>query len=117
MARSVPKTKTLSPEDREILRAIYYRQRIPAHVIVAHSATLANKLKLFELAGIISRDGKAFALTDAGTSMLKRAYRGQKPPMIDFKHSARLKRSQIKEEFIVGSSLASEIAREASISE
>ena len=117
MARSLSKTKALSPEDREILRAIYYRQRIPAHIVVSESSTLANRLKLFELAGLISREGNTFTLTDAGASVLKRAYRGQKPPMIDFKHSARLRRTQIKEEFIVGSSLASEIAREASISE
>ena len=117
MAGSLPKTKALSPEDREILRAIYYRQRIPARVALPLASTLANRLRLLEIAGIITRADNAFMLTDAGVFLLKRAYKSRKPPMIDFKHSARLSKAQTKEEFIVGSSLASEIAREASISE
>ena len=117
MASALPKTKTLSPEDREIFRAIYYRQRIPAHVVASHSATLAHRLKLYELAGLLTHEDNIFTLTEAGVSMLKRAYKGQKPPMIDFKPNVRLTQAQIEEEFIVGSSLASEIAREASISE
>lgn len=117
MARSLPKTKALSPEDREILRAIYYRQRIPASLVVLYSATLANRLKVFELGGLITREDRIYKLTDLGVSVLKRSYNGKKPPMIEFKQDARLKKAQIKKEFIVGSSLASEIAREASISE
>lgn len=117
MASTIPKTKTLSLEDRDILRAIYYRQRIPLRLVLEPNVQLSNRLKILQMAGLVSRNGKALALTDSGVSVLKRAYGMKKPPMIDFKRDARLKRSQIKKEFIVGSSLASEIAREASISE
>ncbi|WP_299851824.1 hypothetical protein [uncultured Roseovarius sp.] len=117
MAGTISKTKTLSKEDRDILRAIYFRQRIPLRLVLAPKAQLANRLKILQMAGLIVRKDKEFALTDTGIHLLKRAYGGKKPPMIDFKQDARLKRNQIKKEFIVGSSLAGEIAREASISE
>ena len=103
MARSIPKTKTLKSEDRLILRAIYYQQGLPITLLSSGTSLVPQRLKAFEMSGLIGRDGQIFRLTDTGVSVLKSAYGVRKPPLVDFKSGARLDRGEIKEEFIVGS--------------
>lgn len=112
MARTVSKAKTITTEDRAILRSIYYRQSLPNKVFASGTSLLAQRLKILEMSGMIRRSGNQLELTDEGVILLWRAYGARKPPLVDFKRDARLDRGEQMEEFVVGSSLASEIARE-----
>jgi hypothetical protein len=115
MARTV--SKKLSREDRSILRSIYYKQGIPRALLEDANAAIAQRMKVLEIAGLIGRTPQGLRLTDSGVKALRKAYGTKRPPLIDFKHDARLPRSEQKKEFIVGSSLASDLAREVSAGE
>jgi hypothetical protein len=117
MASSISKTKTLNEQDRAILRSIYFRQKLPLELLKFNSALLAQRIKLMEMSGLIGRDGDNYRLTDVGVIALRKFYGGKKPPMIDFKRGARLDHKARKRQFVVGSSLASEIAREVRFSD
>lgn len=115
MARSV--STKLSREDRLILRSVYYKQGLPKALLEDAKSAVAQRMKVLELAGLIGRTPQGLRLTDSGVLALRQAYGTKHPPLIDFKRDARLPRSEQKKEFIVGSSLASALAREVSAGE
>lgn len=117
MARAVSKTKTIIHQDRVLLRAIYYHQNLPQELIVGNTPILAKRLTILEMGGLIRRKEGKFELTDEGILTMKRMYGGKRPPLIDFKYDAMLEGKKRKREFIVGSSLASELARRVSFGE
>jgi hypothetical protein len=69
------------------------------------------------MAGFLKRHSGRLELTDAGVLALRRLYGGRKPPMIDTLQRAKLDQSEKKKQFVVGSSLASKLAREVSFGE
>lgn len=117
MARTVPQTKTLNFRDRDLLRAIYFRQQLPQDLLALGTGHLSNRLQVLELAGYIKKTSGQLILTDAGQLALQRIYGGRKPPMIDTWAQAYLDSKTKKMKFIVGSSLASKLAREVSSGE
>jgi len=104
----------LSANDRSILRSFYYRQALPSALLGGDGSAIARKIEVLNLAGLIVKMPEGPRLTGAGVRALKKAYGSKRPPLIDFKHDARLPSKDRKKEFIVGSSLASAIAREVS---
>lgn len=114
MARTVPKTKALSFRDRELLRAIFYRQQLPHDLLALGTTVLSSRLQVLEMAGYLKKTSGQLALTDAGQLALMRMYGGQKPPMIDTWRQAQLDPKDRKSQFVVGGSLASKLAREVS---
>ena len=115
MARTISAPKEVVRQDRLLLRAIYYRQKLPAALLDEGSRAVAQRLEAFRMAGlVVEREGR-LVLTDLGETILRRLYGERKPPMIDPKPDAFLSRKELsKKEFIVGSSLAAELAREVS---
>lgn len=97
-----------------ILRAIYYKQNLPEKVLAEGSFAVKRRMEILELSGLITKAPEGPRLTASGVRALKKAYGTSRPPLVDFKEDARLPRKEQKKEFIVGSSLASAIAREVS---
>lgn len=114
MARTIPQTKALSFRDRELLRAIYYRQQLPQDLLNLGTRVLSSRLQALEMAGYLKKTSGQLELTDTGQLALQRMYGGKKPPMIDTWHEAQLDPKSRKSQFVVGSSLASKLAREVS---
>lgn len=114
MARTISPTKTLNFRDRDLLRAIYYRQRLPKVLLYLGTDLLSARLAVLEMGGYLKKTNARFELTDAGTLALKRMYGGRKPQMIDVRLEALLDPKQKKSYFLVGSSLARRLAREVS---
>ena len=114
MARTIPQTKALSLQDRELLRAIFYNQQLPQDLLALGTTVLSSRLQVLEMAGYLKRTSEQVVLTDAGRLALVRMYGGRKPPMIDTWHEAQLDPKTRKSQFVVGSSLASKLAREVS---
>jgi hypothetical protein len=106
--------KKLSANDRSILRSFYYRQALPSALLGGDGSAVAHRIKVLNLAGLIVKTPEGPRLTGAGVRALRKAYGSKRPPLIDFKHDARLPSKDRKKEFIVGNSLASSIAREVS---
>ena len=117
MARTIPQTKALSFRDRELLRAIYYHQQLPHDLMALGTSVLSSRLQILEMAGYLKKTSGQLELTDTGQLALKRMYGGKKPPMIDTWHEAQLDPKSRKSQFVVGSSLASKLAREVSSGE
>lgn len=114
MARTVPPTKALNFQDRDLLRAIYYRQQLPFTVLALGTSHLSNRLQVLEMGGYLRKELGQLNLTDAGKSALRIMFEGRKPPMIDTLRQAKLDPKAKKSQFVVGSSLARKIAREVS---
>lgn len=114
MARTVPQTKALSFQDRELLRAIFYRQQLSHDLLALGTNVLSSRLQVLEMAGYLKKASGQLELTDTGQLALHRMYGGRKPPMIDTLHEAQLDPKRRKSQFVVGSSLASKLAREVS---
>ncbi len=104
--------RQLSAEYKLILRSVYYRQAIPKALWGGDGSAVSRRLEALELAGLIDNTKQGRRLTGAGVRALKQAFGRKKPPFIDFKHDARLPQKEQKKQFIVGNSLASELARE-----
>jgi hypothetical protein len=117
MARTIPQTKALNFRDRELFRAIYYHQQLPHDLLALGTSVLSSRLQVLEMAGYLKKTSGQLELTDAGKLALRRMYGGQKPPMIDNWHEAHLDPKSRKSQFVVGSSLASKLAREVSSGE
>lgn len=104
--------RNFSAEYKSILRLVYYQQPIPKFLMGERSPSAPRRLEVLELAGLVSNTSRGPRLTDSGVHALKQAYGAKRPPFIDFKHDARLTQKEQKRQFIVGSSLASALARE-----
>lgn len=117
MARTIPQTKTLNFRDRELFRAIYYHQQLPHDLLALGTRVLGSRLQVLEMAGYLKNISGRLELTDSGQLALQRMYGGQKPPMIDTLHEAQLDPKNKRSQFVVGSSLASKLAREVSSGE
>jgi hypothetical protein len=104
----------LGLEYKWILRALYYRQSLPNALRVEGRLEIRRRMDLLELAGLVEKSPERPRLTSEGVRALKKAYGASKPPLIDFKQGARLPDKGHIKEFIVGSSLASSLAREVS---
>ncbi|MEQ6205001.1 DUF3037 domain-containing protein [Sulfitobacter sp. HNIBRBA2951] len=102
----------LGVEYKWILRALYYQQSLPNALRVQGRLAIEKRMDLLELAGLLEKTPERPRLTSEGVRALKKAYGASKPPLIDFKQDARLPGKSESKEFIVGSSLASSLARE-----
>ncbi len=114
MARTLPEASALSSRDRELLRAIYYRQQLPHDLLALGVTALSSRLQVLEMAGYVKKTSEQIMLTDAGQLALLRMYGGRKPPMIDTLTEAQLDPKDRRSQYVVGGSLASKLAREVS---
>ena len=111
------RNKKLGVEYKWILRALYYKQSFPNALLAQGRLSIERRMNLLELAGLLEKTPERPRLTSEGVQALRKAYGANKPPLIDFKQDARLPGKGDTKEFIVGSSLASSLAREVSSGE
>ncbi|RYH00810.1 DUF3037 domain-containing protein [Salipiger sp. IMCC34102] len=111
------RNEKLDVEYKWILRALYYKQSLPNALLAQGHLSIERRMNLLELAGLLEKTPERPRLTSEGVRALRKAYGANKPPLIDFKQDARLPGKGDIKEFIVGSSLASSLAREVSTGE